>query len=101
MGCEFYKRTFQTFLDEHKTEVYPTYSDLRAVFINRHSRAKLHISNELLFINCGGNWPNLPTDAIITYNNSNFARTYTAAVDVLNNAEKLRHSESSNNSNSH
>ena len=76
-GSEFYNKTFKSLLKEYGTgkaasgiELYSTYSDLQAVFIERFNRTILHIIIKPMFINGDGNWLNILNDAVITYNNN-------------------------------
>ena len=46
IGSEFYKKTFKSLLREYETELYSTYSDLKAVFIEIFNRTLLHIINK-------------------------------------------------------
>ena len=62
-GSEFYNKTFKSLIKEYGTgkaasgiELYSTYSDLKAVFIERFNRTLLHIINKPMFINGDGNW---------------------------------------------
>ena len=50
-GSEFYNKTFKSLLKEYETKLYSTYSDLKAVFIERFNRTLLHIINKPMFIN--------------------------------------------------
>ena len=45
-GSEFYNKIFKSLLKEYKSEFYSTYSDLKAVFIERFNRTMLHIINK-------------------------------------------------------
>ena len=65
-GSEFYNKTFKSLLKEYETKLYSTYSDLKAVFIERFNRTFLHIINKPMFINGDGNWVNLLKDAVTT-----------------------------------
>ena len=72
-GSEFYNKTFKSLLKEYGTgkaaagisesasqiELYSTYSDLKAVFIERFNRTLLHIINKPMFIKGDGNWVNI------------------------------------------
>ena len=69
-GSEFYNKTFKSLLKEYETKLYSTYSDLKAVFVERFNRTYLHIINKPIFLNGDGNWVNILNDAIITYNNN-------------------------------
>ena len=76
-GSEFYNKTFKSLLKEYGTgkaalgtDLYSTYSDLKAVFIERFNRTLLHIINKPMFINGDGNWVNILNDAVVTYNNN-------------------------------
>ena len=62
-GSEFYNKTFKSLLKEYDTKLYSTYSDLKAVFIERFNRTFLHI-NKPMFINGDGNWVNILNDAV-------------------------------------
>ena len=55
-GSEFYNRTFKSLLKEYETKLYSSYSDLKAVFLERFNRTLLHIINNPMFINGDGNW---------------------------------------------
>ena len=50
-------------------QLYSTYSDFKAVFIERFIRTLLRIFNEPIFINGDGYWVKKLNDAVITYNN--------------------------------
>ena len=54
-GSEFYNKTFISLLKEYETKLYSTYSDLKAVFIERFNSTLLHIFNKPMFINGDGN----------------------------------------------
>ena len=69
-GSEFYNKTIKHLLKVYETKLYSTYSDLKAVFIDRFSRTLLHIINKTMFINGDGNWVNILNDAVITYNSN-------------------------------
>ena len=56
MACEFYIETFKFLLEERETELYSTYSDLKAVFIERFNRTSLQIIKKPMFINGDGSW---------------------------------------------
>ena len=65
-GSELYNKTFKSLLKEFKTELYSTYSDLKALFIERFNRTLLHIINKPMFINGDGNWVNILNEAVVT-----------------------------------
>ena len=65
-GSEFYNKTFKSLLKEYETKLYSTYSNLKAVFIERFDRTLLHIINKTMFINGDGNWVNILNDAVVT-----------------------------------
>ena len=90
-GSEFYKKTFKSLLKEYETKLYSTYSDLKAVFIERFNRTLLHIINKSMFINVDGNWVNILKDAVITYNNNIHSTIYMTPVDASNNPDKVRY----------
>ena len=54
-GSEFYNETFKSLLKENETKLCSTYSDLKAVFIERFNRTLSHIINKPMFINGDGN----------------------------------------------
>ena len=104
-GSEFYNKTFKSLLKEHGTgkaasgisetasqiELYSTYSDLKAVFIERFNRTLLHIINKPMFINGDGNWVNILNDAVITYNNDIHSTIKMTPVDASNNPDKVKY----------
>ena len=54
-GSKFYNKTFKSLLKEYETKLYSTYSNLKAVFIERFNRTFLHIIIKSMFINADGN----------------------------------------------
>ena len=72
-------------------ELYSTYSDLKAVFIERFNRTILHILNKPMFINGDGNWVNILNDAVITYNNNIHSTINMTPVDASNNPDKVKY----------
>ena len=72
--------------------MYSTYSDLKAVFIERSNRTLLHIINKPMFINGDCNWVNILNDAVITYNNNTHSTINMTPVDVSNNPDKVKYS---------
>ena len=70
-GSEFYNKTFKSLLKEYETKLYSTYSDLKAVFIERFNRTLLlYKINKPIFINGDGNWVKILNGSVITYNNN-------------------------------
>ena len=97
-GSEFYNKTFKSLLKEYETgkaasgiELYSTYSDLKAVFIERFNRTLLHIINKPMFINGDGNWVNILNDAVLTYNNNIHSTINMTPVDASNNPDKVKY----------
>ena len=97
-GSEFYNKTFKSLLKEYKTgkaasgiELNSTYSDLKAVFIERFNRTLLHIINKPMFINGDGNWVNILNDAVVTYNNNIHSTIKMTPVDASNNLDKVKY----------
>ena len=90
-GSEFYNKTFKSLLTEYETKLYSTYSDLKAVFIERFNRSLLHIINKPMFINGDGNWVNILKDAVITYNNNIHSKINMTPVDASNKPDKVRY----------
>ena len=86
-GSGFYNKTFKSLLKEYETKIYSTYSDLKAVFIERLNRTLLHI-NKPMFINGDGNWVNILNGAVITYNNNIHSTINMTPVDASNNPDK-------------
>ena len=91
-GSEFYNKTFKFLLKEYETKLYSTYSDLKAVFIERFNRTLLHIINKPMFINGDGNWINILNDAVKTYNNNIHSTINMTPVDASNNPDKVKYS---------
>ena len=90
-GIEFYKKTFKSLLKEYELELYSTYSDLKAKFIEKFSRTLLHIINKPMFINGDGNWVKILNDAVITYNNNIQSTNNMTPVDASNNPDKAKY----------
>ena len=97
-GSEFYNNTFKSLLKEYGTgkaasgiELYSTYSDLKAVFIERFNRTLLHIIKKPMFINGDGNWVNILIDAVVTYNNNIHSTISMTPVDASNNPDKVKY----------
>ena len=90
-GSEFYNKTFKSLLKEYGTKLYSTYSDLKAVFIERFNRTLLHIINKPMFINGDGNWVNILNDAVVTYNNNIHSTINMTPVDASNNPDKVKY----------
>ena len=90
-GSEFYDKTFKSLLKEYETKLYSTYSDLKAVFIERFNRTLLHIIKKPMFINGDGNWVNILNDAVITYNNNIHSTINMTPVDASNNPDKVKY----------
>ena len=97
-GSEFYNKTFKSLLKEYGTgkaasgiELYSTYSDLKAVFIERFNRTLLHIINKPMFINGDSNWVNILNDAVLTYNNNIHSTINMTPVDASNNLDKVKY----------
>ena len=97
-GSEFYNKTFKSLLKEYGTgktasgiELYSTYSDLKAVFIERFNRTLLHIINKPMFINGDGNWVNILNDAVVIYNNNIHSTINMTPVDAYNNPDKIKY----------
>ena len=97
-GSEFYNKTFKSLLKEYGTgkaasgiELYSTYSDLKAVFIERFNRTLLHIINKPMFINGDGNWVNILNDAVVTYNNNIHSTINMTPVEASNKPDKVKY----------
>ena len=90
-SSEFYNKTFKSLLKEYETKLYSIYSDLKAVFIERFNRTLLPIINKPMFINGDGNWVNILTDAVVTYNNNIHSTINMKPVDASNNPDKLKY----------
>ena len=97
-GSEFYNKTFESLLKEYGTgkaasgiELYSTYSDLKAVFIEIFNRTLLHIVNKPMFINGDGNWINILNHAVVTYNNNIHSAINMTPVDASNNPDKVKY----------
>ena len=68
-----------------------SYSDLKAVFIERFNRTLLHKINKSLFINGDGNWANILNDAVVTYNNNKHTIIDMTPVDASNSPDKVKY----------
>ena len=90
-GSEFYNKTFKSLLKEYGTKIYSTYSDLKAVFIERFNRTLLHIINKPMFIKGDGNWVNILNDAVLTYNNNIHSTINMTPVDASKNPDKVKY----------
>ena len=90
-GSEFYNKTIKSLLKEYETKLYSTYSDLKAVFIERFKRTLLHIINKPMFINGDSNWVNILNDAVVTYNNNIHSTINMTPVDASNNPDKVKY----------
>ena len=90
-GSEFYNKTFKSLLKVYGIELYSTYSDLKAVFIERFNRTLLHIINKPMFINGDGNWVKILNDAVLTYNNNYHTTINMTPVDASNNPDKAKY----------
>ena len=80
-GSEFYNKTFKSLLKEYETELYSTYSDPEAVFIEVYKP---------MFINGDGNWVDILNDAVITYNNNIRSTNNMTPVEASNNPDKVK-----------
>ena len=89
-GSELYNKTFKSLLKEYETKLYSTYSDLKAVFIERFNRTLLHIINKPMFINGDGNWVNIINDAVVTYNNNIHSTINMTPVDASSNPDNVK-----------
>ena len=89
-GSEFYNKTFKSLLKEYEAKLYSTYSDLKAVFIERFNRTLLHIKNKPMFINGDGIWVNILNDAVVTYYNNIHSTINMTPVDASNNLDKVK-----------
>ena len=97
-SSEFYNKTFKSLLKEYGTgkavsgiELYSTYSELKAVFIERFNRTLLHIINKPMFINGDGNWVYILNDAVVTYNNNIHSTINMIPVNASNNPDKVKY----------
>ena len=68
-GKEFYNKTFLDFLKQNEIQIYSTYSDLKAVFVERFNRTLLDLIKEPMYIEGKGNWLNHLDAALQKYNN--------------------------------
>ena len=83
----FTKKTFKSLLKEYETKLFSTYSDLKAVFLERFNRTLLHIIIKPMFINGDGNWVNILNVAVITYNNNINSTINMTPIDASNNPD--------------
>ena len=90
-GSAFHNKTFKSLLKEYEKELYSTYSDLKAVFIERLNRTLLHIINKPMFINGEGYCVDNLNDAVVTFNNNKCTTINMTPVDASNNLDKVRY----------
>ena len=90
-SSELYNKTVESLLKEYETELYSTYSDLKAAFIERFNRTILHIIKKPMFINGDVNWVNILNDAVITYNNNNHSTINMTPVQASNNPDQVKY----------
>ena len=90
-GSKFYNKTFKFLPKEYETELFSSYSDLKAVFIERFNRTLLHITNKPMFINGDGNWVHILKDAVLTYNNNIHSTINMTPVDASNNPDTVKY----------
>ena len=83
-------KQFKSLLKEYETELYSTYSDLKALFIERLRRTLLNIINKPMFINGDGNWVNILNDAVMNYNNNIHSTINLTPVDTSNNPDRVK-----------
>ena len=86
-ASEFYNKTFKSLVKEYETELYFTYSDLKAVFSEKFDRTILHISKKPMFFNGEGNWVDIINDAVVTYKNNVHSTNIMTPVDASNNPD--------------
>ena len=79
----FYSKIFKSLLKEYETELFSTYGDIKAVFIERFKRTLLHVINKPMF-NVDANWLTLLNDADVTFNNSTHRTINMSPVDAFN-----------------
>ena len=90
-GSDFYNKTLKPLLKEYETELYSTYTDLKAVFIERFKRTLLNIFSKAMFINGDGDWLGIINDAVVTYNNKVHSSINLTPVDASNNPDKIKY----------
>ena len=57
-GKEFYNSQMLNYLKQNEIEIYSTYSDLKAVFIERFNRTLIDLIKEPMYIEGKANWIN-------------------------------------------
>ena len=90
-GSEFYHKTFKLLLKESETEIFSTYNDLKAVFIERFNRRFLHTITKPMFINGDGIWVDILNDDVVTYNNNVHSTINMTPVDASNNPDQVKY----------
>ena len=68
-GKEFYNKTFLDFLKQNEIQIYSTYSDLKAVFVERFNRTILDLIKKPMYIEGKACWLNHLDTAMEKYNN--------------------------------
>ena len=87
-----FTKNLEFLLKEFETQLYSTYSDLKAVFIERFTRTLLHLIIKPMFINGYGNWVNILNDVLFLYNNNIHSTINMTPVDASNIPDKVSHS---------
>ena len=68
-GKEFYNKVFMNYLKQHKIELYSTYSDLKAVFVERFNRTLRDLLKVPVFVGLKYNWIEHLEGKLKIYNN--------------------------------
>ena len=68
-GKEFYNSQMLNYLKQNEIEIYSTYSDLKAVFIERFNRTLIDLIKIPMYIQGTGNWLDCLQDSVEKYNN--------------------------------
>ena len=96
-GNEFYNKTFKPLLKEYETgkdgsgiELYSTYSDHKAVFMERFNRTFLHIIIKPMFISGVDKCVSILNDVVVTYIDNIQSTINMTPVDTSNNPAKFR-----------
>jgi len=84
-GKEFYNRTFQAYLQENHTEIYSTFSEKKAVLVERFNRTLLTRLFKQMTTKKTRRWTNLLRPILKAYNDSEHRTLRHTPNDVWNN----------------
>ena len=87
MRRALHNKTFMDFLKEQNIHIYSTYSDLKAVFVERFNRTLLDLIKRPMYIEGKACWLNHLENALNTYNNRLHGTTKMTPTEMSNNGQ--------------